>query len=427
MTRKNHLGTISLLVASGGFASLETLRHLQVLGPNLSWSILQSGFEAGMIGGLADWFAVSALFRPIPTPRFRIPHTNLLVEKRAELSAGIVDMVQNRWLSPETLAEHLGRLRASAFILEHLAEPKARAQVVAATRDLLGRLTGSLDAPEIAGFLDRALRDQLSGLELGPVFGKWLLARIEQGDTATLWDFLAGTLAGSAEKGDFSQPIRAMLEAAADNYKSRGFWERMKASLGELFFDYDQLTQNISSAFTRTLRDIQQDPRHPLRSHLDAQLQGFAQRLISGDPEARIVLDQLQRRLVEHAELAPLLARILGRLQETLKAQLADPDAHLSRALEHLLENLLRELQSEPDTQARLDAWVRQTILDLAQRNHGVIGEMVAGSLAKLSDGDLVSQIEDKVGADLQYIRLNGAIVGGIVGALLAVLKTVMT
>jgi len=425
MTRKNHLGTASLLIASGGFACFETLHRFGLTSAPV-WSILQSGCEAGMVGGFADWFAVSALFRPIPSMRFCLPHTNLIVEKRATLSAGIVDMVQNRWLSPETLAEHLGRLSASRFILEHLATPQARRQIVEAARDLLGRLAGSLDTPEIAGFLDRALRDQIAGLDLAPVFGHWLEARIQAGDTAAMWDFLAGTLAKSAEQGDFREPIRRMLETAAENYKERGLWERIKITAGELFFDYDQLGQDISTAFARSLRAIQEDPRHPLRARLDEHLLGFSLRLIRGDREASATLERLQKGISENAELGPLLARILSRLQETLKAQLADPGAPLGHMLERLLDNLLRELRGEPETQARLDGWVRRTILDIAERNHGVIGEMVAGSLAKLSDGDLVAQLEEKVGADLQYIRVNGAVVGSLVGMGLALIKMLL-
>lgn len=119
MSRKNYVGALSLAAANAGFAVMETLRHFSIAATP-AWSILQSGFEAGMMGGCADWFAVSALFRPIPTPRFCLPHTNIIVRSREKLSAGIVDMVQNRWLSPETLAEHLDCLSASSFILEHL-------------------------------------------------------------------------------------------------------------------------------------------------------------------------------------------------------------------------------------------------------------------------------------------------------------------
>jgi uncharacterized membrane-anchored protein YjiN (DUF445 family) len=426
MERSNHLGTISLLVASAGFTAIAVIRHFGFL-PHPGWGILQSGFEAGAVAGLADWFAVSALFRPIPSRRLRIPHTNLLVEKREILSKGIVDMVQNRWLGPETLAEHLGRLSASRFILEHLATPSARAQVVEAVRDLLGRLAGSLDAPNIAGFLERALRDQLAELKLGPSVGQWLEARILAGETAGLWNFLASSLANSAGKGDFDRPIRHMLEQAMAHYKEKGLWERLKGAAGELFFDYEEVTGTLSHAFAKSLHDIQRDPSHPLRGKLDEQLLGFARKLRQGDQEACATLDGLQRRMVERAELAPLLARVLSRLQETLKQQLADPDAHLSHLLEQVLENLLNELKQEPDTQARIDAWVRRAILDIAQRNHGVIGEMVASSLAKLSDEDLVAQIEGQVGADLQFIRLNGAVVGGVVGILLAGIKTFMT
>jgi len=234
MSRKNHVGALSLAAASGGFAVMETLRHFGIAATP-AWGILQSGFEAGMVGGCADWFAVSALFRPIPTPRFCLPHTNIIAKSREKLSAGIVDMVQNRWLSPETLAEHLSRLSASSFILDHLATPDTRAQVVEAARDLLGRFAGSLDAPEIAGFLDRALRDQLAGLELGPTFGKWMEARIDAGDTRSLWDFLAASLVNSAQSfagealGDLNNlttrlaaSVIAPVQANRSIFESRG-------------------------------------------------------------------------------------------------------------------------------------------------------------------------------------------------------------
>jgi uncharacterized membrane-anchored protein YjiN (DUF445 family) len=117
---------------------------------------------------------------------------------------------------------------------------------------------------------------------------------------------------------------------------------------------------------------------------------------------------------------------MLSRLQATLKAQFADPDAHLNHLLDRIFEQLLQGLRGEPGTQARLDAWVRRTVLDLVQNHHSVIGEMVTSSLAKLSDQDLVAQIEDKIGADLQYIRFNGAVVGGLVGVALAAVKLML-
>lgn len=419
---KNHAGSLSLMVATAGFATMEILRHFG-LAATPAWSVLESGFEAGMAGGCADWFAVSALFRPIPTAKFCLPHTNIIAANRAKLSAGIVDMVQNRWLGPEILAEHLGRLNASRFILDHLAAPATRAQVAGAARDLLGRFSGSLDAPEIAGFLERALREQLDGLALGPAIGLWMEARIAAGDTGSLWDFLAASLANSVEQGDFKAPIREMLKKAMGSFKDQGFWERLKGSAGELFFDYEDVAESLAGACARSLRAIQADPAHPLRVKLDEQLAGFARKLALGDPEACAALDHFQRRMVEQAELGPFLARILSRLQETLRAELGDPAGPLAEFLDRTLATLLEELRKEPGTQALLDGWVRRSILELAGRNHGLIGEMVAESLAKLTDDALVAQIEGKVGGDLQFIRLNGAVVGSVVGMLLTLVK----
>jgi len=213
---------------------------------------------------------------------------------------------------------------------------------------------------------------------------------------------------------------------AESQYKDHGLFQRVKLSVGELLFDYDELSASISSAFATHLRDIQADAGHPLRQQLDEHLLGFARSLRAGDPEARATLAQLQRQLAANAELAPFLTHILTRLQVTLQAQFADPDAPLNHLLDRSFEQFLQGLGSEPDTQARLDVWVRRTILDLVERHHPVIGEMVAGSLNRLSDQDLVAQIEDKVGADLQYIRLNGAVVGGLVGVILAGIKLLL-
>ena len=423
--RRNRAGALSLAAASAGFAVMAALRHAGIARAP-GWSVLQSGFEAGMVGGCADWFAVSALFRPIPSPRWSLPHTDIIVRGRAKLSLGIVDMVQNRWLSPGTLAEHLGRLSASSFILDHLANPAISAPVLEATRDLLGRFAGSLDAPDIAAFLDRALRDQMAGIELGPTVGTWLEARIAAGDTHALWGFLASSLADSAEQGAFQGPIRGMLETAVTRYKEQGFWEQIKGGAGELLFDYDEVALSLGSAFCKTLRGIQQDPGHPLRAKLDEQFTAFARKLSCGDREACAILEGFQRRLTENAELGPVLSGILSRLQETILGQLHNPGGDLSHLLDRLFESLMAELKREPDVQARLDAWVRQRVLDLATTNHHVIGEMVGSALVKLSDRDLVAQIEEKVGADLQYIRLNGAVVGSLVGMALTLARMVL-
>jgi len=85
MARKNRIRVVSLLAATSGFTTMGLLRHFQLLGPHAGWSILQAGFEAGMVGGCADWFAVSELFHPI----LGLPHTNIIVRNRAKLSAGV--------------------------------------------------------------------------------------------------------------------------------------------------------------------------------------------------------------------------------------------------------------------------------------------------------------------------------------------------
>jgi uncharacterized membrane-anchored protein YjiN (DUF445 family) len=146
----------------------------------------------------------------------------------------------------------------------------------------------------------------------------------------------------------------------------------------------------------------------------------WAHRLADGDPTAREQAEQLRVALLESLETKPLVRETLVRLRRELETQLADERSDLSALIDRTLQQGIVELLDDPDRRALFDRWVRATVDDLLQRHHHQVGITVRENLEALDPSTLVAMIESRVGADLQFIRLNGALVGGLVGLLLA-------
>ena len=406
-----------------GFTVLELLLHQGwVRGP--FWVVTASAFEAGTIGGVADWFAVTALFREVRIPLIR-RHTNIIVRNRARIVDGIADMVQNRWLSPEVVEEHLGRFSASRALLEYLGDGPRREKFLVVVRDLLGKIVEGLDGPEVAGFLSRTLQDQVKGIDLAGPMGAWMEQAIARRDHDAVWDLLLASLARSLGDPDIEELFRKLSRQAIDAYKEGGLHRKLVLGIAEAvdLLDDRAVALALLDNLSAFVREAKGNPDHPIRRKLDGMLLDFARALSSGDPEAVSAVTTLKTRLVENADALEVIRKVLGRFKATALVQLDRPDSDLASLMRRFLNERLAEFASDLSAQEKLNAWVRETAVELVRKRHAYIGEMVRGSLEKLRDIDLAAQIEGKVGSDLQYIRLNGAIVGAAVGAFLAIFR----
>ncbi len=406
-----------------GFTILELSLHQNwVRGP--FWVITASAFEAGTVGGVADWFAVTALFREVRIPLIR-RHTNIIVKNRTRIVDGIADMVQNRWLSPEVIEEHLGRFSASRVLLEYLGDGPRREKLLVVLRDLLGKIVEGLDGPEIAGFLSRTLQDQVKGIDLAGPLGVWMEQAIARRDHDAVWDLLLTSLTRSLGDPEIEVLFRKLSRQALDAYKEGGLHRKVVLNIAEAvdLLDDRTVARALLDNLSVFVREAKGNPDHPIRQNLDAVLLDFARALSSGEPEAVSTVNILRARLVENTDAVEVIRKVLGQFRETARKQLDRSDSDLAALMRRFLNDRLAEFARDPDAQEKLNAWVRETAVELVRKRHAYIGEMVRGSLEKLRDIDLAAQIEAKVGSDLQYIRLNGAIVGALVGAVLAIVR----
>ena len=171
---KNNLGSISLLIAFSGLVFFEVLIHFQII-THPGWNIVKAGFEAATIGGVADWFAVRALFHEIPIP-FIKKHTNIIVKNREKLTEGIVDLVTNQWLAPEVITEKLKEVNLATAILEFLQNPNSQKKTMGFVREIAVKLTSELDNPDFVIAIQKMLSKQIKTIDLTQING-FMLAR----------------------------------------------------------------------------------------------------------------------------------------------------------------------------------------------------------------------------------------------------------
>ncbi len=403
-----HLATISLVTATVVFAATLPVRHT-------FWGGLLHAFaEAAMIGGLADWFAVVALFRhPLGIP---IPHTAILPAHRARLTQGIIDIVQNTWLHKDAIRARIDRWDVGATLATWLASSRARAALASAVRTVAREILRGIDAPR----LSLALRDTLHARITPDDLARWLRGATERAIADRLHDPLVDALlsqAGSHLKTPtLERTVTKMLREAADAYatspmKKLGRW--LAENAGAL--EYTDLARALLGAAAADLESMRRDLAHPLRREIDTRLQDVMAANTS-------LAESLHHALFTSPATIDALSSAIERAAEWIREDVERSEGILVTQIDTLLEQARTRLTGDATARAAVDTWIKERIVHIVDEHHGEIGALVRENLERLDDAQLVAQIESKVGADLQYIRINGAVVGGLVGALLYLL-----
>lgn len=422
---KRQLGNISLLIAVIGLIITKLLLHYGIV-ENVVWRIISTGFEAATVGGIADWFAVTALFREIPIPVLR-KHTDIIIKNREKLTEGIVDLVTTKWLAPEVIKEKISQLSISRNIIDMLHEPQNKARALELIKDIFAKLSDSLDSPLLATFLQSVLKEKMNEINLSVPIGKWLKARIEHGDHHQLWEMLLDSVEVSINDNSTREVIAELIEKQVANYKDKDFLKKIFVSLAEFTdaIDVQVVTDKIMNALNQFIREAKNNPDYPIRVKFDQSLLDFADALIEGDPKAQGFIDDMQEKLINNSDAEQIILNLMAGFKATLLEQLEDHSSIVREIIQTNFNHYLDKLDTNQEVQEKIDSGLKKAIFELLVKYYPEIGNMVRTSLSILSNNELVLQIEEKVGDDLQYIRLNGAIVGGLAGMVIAVIGMV--
>ena len=416
--RRSYVGAISLLVSVlGAVGCRVALAHGAAL--HLPWlPIVAAGFEAAMVGGVADWFAVTALFRhPLGIP---IPHTALIVERRDKLVDGIVATVQDEWLSPEVIGSKLAAFAPSALVVDWLRDPEHVGRLGGPLRDGLRGVARLLTEPEVATFAERTIRRELAGLPIDAATGRWLATAASSASAQAAFTSVATSIANLADRPRTAEELRFWLDRSATTLRAGG--KRLVPLLLRRRLVQRKLVEAMCGYASAELRAAAVESDHPLRRTVFNAIGGFADRVAAGDPQALRQAEAFRATLLESLAAGPLLRDALAQLRRQLEEDLAADESPLSALVDRRLRSTILEWLEDPERRDGFDQWVRTMSQDLLRRHHHQIGRTVRDYLDNLKDEELVERIEARVGADLQFIRLNGAVIGGLVGVLLALL-----
>ncbi|MDT8323483.1 MAG: DUF445 domain-containing protein [Bacteroidota bacterium] len=415
MKRITLLAPVSLIAATLLFFATLPFEHHFGLG------LLHAFAEAAMIGGLADWFAVVALFRhPFG---LRIPHTAIIPKHRAKLTTGIIDMVQNRWLTKETILERIASWNMSSTLLSILSGDGSRAPVLRFLRSALTEILRDVDDDRFARGLLSLLRRQIQTDDLL----RWLqvagMKGMEGGWHRVLFTHAIGQAAGWLETPEIRRVIIGHLQHIAEEYADNpvrrlGKWVAESTNT----LNYEDLATAIVGTLNDELRRMQSDDTHPARDDFERWLD-TAMKELRENGALRSHVEAWREEMLDGEGTPELLRRPIARARSWALDDLGSEDSVIMQQIGSVLQRAEQRFAGNPESQRRLDSWIKEKIAELVERYHGEIGALVERNLARLDDAQLVRQIEEKVGGDLQYIRVNGAIVGGLVGALIYLFK----
>ncbi len=373
-----------------------------------SWlGYVRAAAEAGMVGALADWFAVTALFRhPLGLP---IPHTAIIPTRKDAIGSSLSEFVATNFLSEEVIREKLARFSLAARLGGFLASPDGANRITAELASAVHGISNVLEDDEVAGVLEAIARRKIAATEVGPPLGRIAGEVFARGEHHPLVDFI----------------IDRVYIWIRDNYSlvSRVVSQRAPSWSPKFLDGYlaDRIYREVESfAFA-----VKTDPEHQLRIALDKFLAEFAVDL-QHDPQTIAKAEAIKERLMDNDQVRVLATGAWRSIKEALLAASDDPESPLRLSVNRGLISFGHKLQDDAATAAKVDSWVADAAGYLA-RNHarsitGIIDETIARW-----DGEATSRkIELQVGRDLQFIRINGTVVGALAGLVIYTVATAL-
>ncbi len=358
---------------------------------------VQAGAEAAMVGGVADWFAVTALFRhPLGIP---IPHTALIVERKDQFAATMGAFVSENFLSPDVLAERIRAAGPARRLAAWLADPDSAARIAGHAADVVVTLAGTLQDEDVQSALTAEVTRALQAVEVAPLAGRVVGVVIAGGHHAEAFD----TLVSAADRylaGHYDE-LRVRFEAEAPRWLPDAVYGRAFDRL------YAKLRERLAA--------MAADPDDEARQQFDAWIAGLPERLQTA-PELRERGENIKRDLLASPVLRDWSSWLWKSTKETLRAQAADPDSELRRRLAGALTAAGRRLESDPGLQESFDRVIESGARALASQFHDELADLVTGTIRRWDAEQTSFQLELLLGRDLQFIRINGTVVGAGVG-----------
>ena len=356
--------------------------------------------EAAMVGALADWFAVTALFRhPMGIP---IPHTAIVPNRKDRIGQSLGGFVQNNFLSRELIGSKLKAIEVSRRIAEWLKEPENARKISSHASKALAGTVQVLRDEDVQDVLDRSVIARIRSTRVAPVVGNALSLITASNRHQELLDEALKLLDRVVEQND---------ELIRERIRKETPWWLPGA------FD-DKIHDKIVTSIENLLHAVSADPNHPLRARFDAAVDRFVERLKTS-PEAIAKGEELKEELLAHPSVRQFSASVWTDAKAAIvkygERATNDEVGPVARGVVSLGETMLED----PELLAKVDGWLLDATLYVVEQYRTEVGQFIADTVRGWDPEDTSRKIELAVGRDLQFIRINGTIMGALVGLLL--------
>ncbi len=366
--------------------------------------------EAGIVGGLADWFAVTAIFRrPLGLP---IPHTALIPANWELMAQRVGVMVGDRVLTKDYVAREISRFDVVELV-GRVAERVKRDDLESAVRGAARWATEQL-SPASTGDLVTWLRRILLGRPVTPLVATALEIARRQGWDQRLIEVLAGALIDALDRPDFRNAVAELVNGVLQSYRQKiGAYPRFLIGLADAFglIDRDRLVAALHAA----LKKVAEDPGDPVRVRLSEVVAELPHRLRT-DPDLAARVEAAKDELLKSGGVARFLEDAAAGLRRALVADIDSDESEMVDWVTDRLERARQQLVSDERLRGELDRWLKQRGTELLERYHDRISRFIERGVHALGPEGAVRLIEEHAGDDLQYIRVNGTVVGGLAG-----------
>lgn len=359
--------------------------------------------EAAMVGALADWFAVTALFHhPLG---LKIPHTNLIESSKSKIGDNLGNFVVDNFLAPNNIRPYIQKIKVANKVGEWLYHTKNQDFLIKETSAILLNILTKIDDQTAVNFIQNKVREIADNMEMHTLAGNTLEYIIQKNEHQQIITYL------SSEGKFFVSKNQDMI--------------RDRVSENSYFFIPksvdNKIADKVASGLLDFFSEVEKDANHPLRKEITQKLENFAQDLKTKE-RWKNELQVLKKEFLNDEKIKNYAVDIWEIIKQNILKELQTEESSLKTYLKKNLNELALNLQADEILQNKIDHWVRITAYKHILKNTHQFGEMISSTVGNWDGKELSQKLELEVGKDLQYIRISGTIVGGTVGFLIYIM-----
>lgn len=373
--------------------------YLQHQGSEAWMGYVEAFSEAGMVGALADWFAVTAIFKhPLGIP---IPHTNLIERKKDDLGQNLGKFVKDNFLNPENIRPYIEKLNVVKWVSEWLNKPASQKILEKEIINLTKKIISDLQDKEVEQFLANKGTEILREIDFQKISSSGIKYFIDKNEHITLLEILLPEI-----KEYINESQEMILHRLSENRPFIAFLAGRKIS------------NEVVEGLIKFIDEIESDKEHFVRKKLTKNLQGFSEEILVSE-QWKEKFEKLKQEVLTEQNLRSYTDDAWQSIKGLLLQNLENPNSQLQGYLQSNIQKLSHSLSDDQDISNRINSWVRHFLYRMTLKNRDEVEALISSTVAGWKGKELSEKLELEVGKDLQFIRINGTLVGGFVGLLI--------